>query len=186
MPIKITKEQKKILYVSVVVLLFFVLFWSFIYRPQSGKFLALKQELKEAENKIALILDLTNGEELTVAVKKLRTNLDKAFSQFPKGEEDVIRNLSDEANRLKIKVKNITASGTKMLDVSVQGRNLEELSISMNLSCEYRQIGEYLNILLNKFPILVKVNKLDIKGAGEGKPDLDVDLKLVAYLSKDN
>ncbi|MBM3248619.1 MAG: hypothetical protein FJZ10_04280, partial [Candidatus Omnitrophica bacterium] len=73
MPIKITKEQKKILYVSVVALLFFVLFWSFIYRPQSGKFLALKQELRDTENKIAEILNLTNGEELTVAVKKLKT-----------------------------------------------------------------------------------------------------------------
>jgi len=185
MPIKITKEQKKILYVSVVALLFFVLFWSFIYRPQSGKFLALKQELRDTENKIAEILNLTNGEELTVAVKKLKTNLDKAFSQFPKGEEEVIRNLSVEANRLKIKVKNITSSGTKELDISAQGRRLEDLSISMNLSCDYRQIGEYLNILLNTFPILVRVNQLDIKGAGEGNPNLDVDLKLVAYLSKD-
>lgn len=185
MQIKITKEQKKILYISVIVLVSFVLYLSLIHKPQGRKLLDIRKDLASTENQIADILNLAKGDELTVAVKKLKTDLDKAHSQFPQGEEKVIRRLSDEASRLKIKVKNITSSGAKTLDGEVGGRNIDELFISMNLSCEYRQIGDYLDALINNFPILIKVSQLEIKGVGEGVPELDIDLKLSAYLSKE-
>ncbi|HOX55157.1 MAG: hypothetical protein PHI86_06705 [Candidatus Omnitrophica bacterium] len=185
MQIKITKEQKKILYVSVIVLVSFVLYVILIHRPQGSRLLEIRRDLAGTENQIADILSLAKGNELTVAVKKLKTDLDKAYSQFPQGEEKVIRRLSDEASRLKIKVKNITSSGVKTIDEEIGGRNIEELFISMNLSCEYRQLGDYLNVLINNFPILIKVSQLEIKGAGEGASELDVDLKLSAFLSKE-
>lgn len=186
MQIKITKEQKKILYISAVVLLFFVCFWSFIYRPQGSKFLETKKELAATEKQISEILSLTKGEELSEAVKKLKVSFDKTSGEFSQGEEGLIRNLSDQANRLKIKVKNINTAVSRSLDVQVAGRKLEELSISMNLSAEYRQLGEYLDILRNNLPILVKVTQVDIKGAGEGVPELSIELKLLAYLFKEN
>lgn len=182
---KLTKEQKKIISLSAMVLVFLLIFWIFIYAPQARSFTAIKQELKQAEAQIAEIMSMTAGKELTQAFKDLKTDLVKISGKLPSGEEAVIYNLSESARKLGIEVKNIIPSGKRLLENRVSGYDIEELPISMNLSSDYRAMGEYLNMLRNRFPVLVKVRQLDIKGKGEGRTDLDVALQILAYLSRE-
>lgn len=181
---KLTSEQKKIIYISVIMALFLFFFWAFVYNPQSKKFAAIKRELTETEQQIAQIMSIASGRNLADAVGELNKNLVQVTSMLPAEETTVISSLSQDARRLRIEVKNIIPSGRQVLENKVSGYVIEELPISMSLICEYRVLGEYLNILRNKFPVLVRVKQLYIKGKGEGTPNLDISLQLVTYLAK--
>jgi len=183
---KLTKEQIKIIYISAVVLVFLIIFWIFVYRPQTRELTSIKQELIQAEAQIAEINRLIGDKELTQAAKELNMDFNKIASQLPSGEEDVIDVLSDKARSLSIEVKNITPSGRQVLEDKIAGYNIEELSVSMKIVCEYKVLGEYLNNLRNNLPVLVRVRQINIKGKGEGRPNLEVALEISAYLSKRN
>jgi len=182
--IKLTKEQTKIIYISLIVLGSLLFFWIFIYGPQGSKLTLLKNELANIENQIVEINKITAGKELAQAVMQLKIKFDTIRSQLPRGEEDIIDYLSDQARKLKIEVKNIMPSNKKSLGNKIAGFTIEELPISMSLVCESKILGTYLDILRNDSPILVRVNNLEISGKGEGRALLDISLKILAYLSR--
>lgn len=181
---RLTKEQKKIILISGIAFTAIVIFWIFIYGPQSRKLSAIRKELQYTESQIRNINYLIQGKELSEAVKDLAEQLNRKANLILVSEEDLIHNLSEEARELNIKVKNIKPSG-KQSTHQVAGYNIEESFISMNLSCEFRELGEYLNILRDNFPMLTKIRKLSINGKGEGRANLDVSLHISAYLAKD-
>lgn len=180
---KLTKEQKKIIYISLVVLTFFFSFWIFVYGPQTRKFTSIKEELTQTEARTAEILSIAKGRDLAQAIRDLKINFIEVMGRFPGGEEMVIYNLSETAKKLKIEVKNIVPSTKQLLENKITGYDIEELPISLNLVSEFRSLGEYLNILRNNFPVLIRVRDLDIKGNGEGRALLEVALQISAYLS---
>ncbi len=182
---KPTKEQKKIIYISAIVLVCLLIFWIFVYGPQARSFAAIKRKLQQAESGIAQIMSIAGGRDLAEAVRGLKTNLVKVTGKLPATEQVVIYNLSETARKLKIEVKNIIPSGKRLLENKISGYDMEELPISMNLVSDYRLMGEYLDILRNNFPVLICVRQLDIKGKGEGRTDLDVALQISAYLSRE-
>ncbi|MBU1090370.1 MAG: hypothetical protein KKC42_00815 [Candidatus Omnitrophica bacterium] len=182
--IVITKEQKKILYIAVGVFVFMASFWVFIYIPQSRRLVSLKEELKNVQSQIEEINALAQGRELTEAAENFNRQFAKVSSFLISEDEDVISYLSEQARELKIAVSNISPGGRKPLDKQVVGYDIEELPISMNLICEYKQLGEYLDILKKSYSVLVSLRELNIKGKGEGRYFLDVGLKLSAYLAK--
>jgi Tfp pilus assembly protein PilO len=181
--VRLTREQIKIIYISLIVLVFFILFWLFVYGPQSRRLALIKKELMRAEAQITEIKNLVGKEELAAAVTQLRIKLNTVTSQLPQGEEVVISNLSQDARNLNIEVKNIIPSDTRLLSNRIAGYKIEELPISMKLVCEYNILGRYLEKLRNNFPVLVRIRKIDIVGKGEGKPKLDITLEISAYLA---
>lgn len=181
---KPTKEQKKIIYIGLIVLFSLLSFRFFVYGPQAKRFALMKKELTRTEAQIAEIKSIAEGKDLSQAVKELKIELMQVKSKLPPREEIVIQNLLESAKKLKIEVKNITPSSKRLLEARVGGYDIEELPISMSLVCEYRVLGEYLNILRNSFPILVRLRRLDIKGKGEGQINLDITLQISAYLSR--
>lgn len=183
LPDHLTKEQQKIIYVSLVVFAFFACFWIFIYGPQSRRLAALKADLAQTEGQIAEISRLASGGDLVEAVKALKISLNDATSQIPGEDEVVIQNLLAVAKNLRIEVNNISPAGIKPVEGGVAGYNISELPISMRLSCDYRTLGEYLYMLRKDFPVLVKLRQLEIRGSGEGQINLEINLQLSAYLA---
>jgi len=181
---KLSKEQIKIIYISAIALVFLICFWLFVYSPQSRKLVMIKQQLANTENEIIVITELTKGKEMALAVQDLSVELEDIVSKLPLGEEDVIYNLSEEARNLNIEVQNITPAGRIPLEGEISGYMIEELPIALSLVCDYRQLGDYLEILRNDFPVLVRVRNLDIVGQGEGIPQLEISLGVSAYLVK--
>ena len=181
---KLTKEQKRIIYLGAIILVAIILFWLIIYAPQSRRLRAIKNQLNDAEARIAEITQIAEGEDLSVVVRKYNEQLIGLQNKFPSSEEAVINFLSENARRLKIDVKNITMAANILLKDKIPGYEVEELPISMNLSCDYRSLGEYLSILRNDASILARIRQLGIRGEGEGRPVLNVTLQISVYLSK--
>lgn len=181
----LSREQKKIIYISAVGLVFLFSFLVFVYGPQSRKFAAIKRELSQTENQIKEIMSIVGGRDLPQAVRDLKTRLTNTASKLPSKEDVVISNLSENAKKLNLEVKNIIPANKQLLGNRITGYIIEELPISLSLVGDYRALGEYLNILRNNSPILIRVRQLEIKGKGEGRSDLDIALQISAYLSRE-
>ncbi|MBM3251736.1 MAG: hypothetical protein FJZ11_03030 [Candidatus Omnitrophica bacterium] len=167
-----------------VILAFFFCFWFFVYRPQIRRLISIQREFNDTEAQIVEITQLAHGQDFAQAVKGLEIKFGQLSNLIPKGEDEIINNLSEEARRLKIKVENITSSGGRLLDYQVAGYSVEESPISMNLICEYRQLGEYLKSLRDNFPVLVRIKQVEIQAKGATNPDLEVSLQILAFISK--
>lgn len=183
--LKLTKEQRKIIYISLVVLASLICFWIFIYGPQSRKFTEIKNNLKSTEEQIAGINAITQGKELAEAVKELKTDLIKLAAKFPPGEEVLIQRLSELAKKKGMRLENITPGARKSSGEIVSGYDVEELAITTSLSGEFKALGEYLIALRENFPVLVKIRQINIQGSKEGQVDLSVSLGISAYLAKE-
>lgn len=181
---KLSKEQKKIIYIFSVVGVFFFLFWLFVYIPQNSQLKGIKYKLGLAEAEIEEINRISYGKPLPEAVRDLNLRLQKAALKVPVRDEEVVKELSEAARKLKIVLKNISLSNSFSLASKVPGYKIEELPISIKLNCEYREIGQYLNDLRDNFPVLIKIKSLLIQGGGEGQNNLDVDLQISAFLSE--
>jgi len=96
----------------------------------------------------------------------------------------VINYLSEAARKLRISIKSISLDNNKAEQTQVPGFTIIKLPISLKLNCEYKALGEYLHILRDNSPFLIRVEHLDISGQGEGVASLDVNLKLLGYLTK--
>lgn len=182
---RLTKEQRKIIYISLAALTFLILFWFFIYAPQSKKFNQIKASLAQTDAQINEISGLMAGKDMATAIKELRSKYETIKSRLPDQDEDAVGKIIDEAKKLRIEIKNITPASRIPLGDKVPGFYLEELPISLNFSCDYRMLGEYLNNLRNNSPLLIRIRRVNIKGKGEGVGNLDINLEISAYLGKE-
>lgn len=182
---KLTQEQKKIIYLGIIILFSLFFFWFFIYAPQGKKLALIKNSLRQADTQIAQIHSIIAGRDLAQAVIELKTSLNESTGKLPSDEEGIIDSLSKNARKLNIEIKNIVPSGKRSLADKIPGYAIAELPISLNLVCEFKALGEYLHILSHKLPVLIHLRQLDIKGKGEGRTDLDIALSVLAYLSKE-
>ena len=181
---RLTREQRKIIWFSFIAVVLLLCFWIFVYGSQRKRLSSIKMELASIEAQIAEINRISEGRDLSEAVKDFNEELVEAARLLPSRQEEIIFNLSQEARNLGIEVKSIMPSSKELVESKSSAFDIEELSISIKLSCEFRELGMYLDTLRNNFPVLVRIKQLDIRGTGEGKRILDVDLKISTYLSK--
>lgn len=181
----LSKEQKKIICITAITAIALVFLWSFVYAPQLKRLNSIKEQLKDTDSAIAEVMRFTHGRELSMAIKDLNEQLEEITGILPHTEEGVINNLSESARKSKVEIKNLSFGLKEASEKKIPGYDIEELPISMNLVCEYKSLGEYLNDLRRKIPVLVEIKQLNIKGNGEGRVNLDVFLQISAYLSKE-
>ncbi|MFH1622003.1 MAG: type 4a pilus biogenesis protein PilO [Candidatus Omnitrophota bacterium] len=181
---KLTQKQVKIIIASTIVVLSLFCFIIFIYAPQNKQLRSIKKELSFIESQIEEINKIMQGKELTVAAEELNSQLMEISSSLPANQKEVVSNLSSEAKALQIEIKSINPQEKRLLEDKVTDYHVEELPIAISMRCEYRALGEFLEILRDSFPFLVRVKKITIKREEEGRPNLDVSLNILAYLSK--
>jgi len=181
----LSKAQKNIILLGIAVTVFLLCFWIFIYSPQKNKLSLIKVELANIEAQIEQINKMAGDKDLAEAVKNFNAQLGDASAKFSFSQEDVIASLSKEAKDLNIDIESIKPVGSVPVK-EVTAVNIEELSIAMQLSCGFKDVADYLKILRDNFPALVKINELDIKGSGEGKDMVGVNLQISVYLAKSN
>ncbi len=183
--LEITKTQKKIIIFSLGGLFLFGFAWFFIYFPQSKRVKTIERKLSSTEADIAEIISITKNRDLGDAVRDFRIELSNLSKQLPRRDDVIIAALTKAARDLNVKINNISFSTRRLSEKQVPGLKIEEIPITMRLVCEFRSLGQFLTLLRSNFPILIKVEKLDIQGQ-EGKPNLsEITLEVVAYLSKE-
>jgi len=181
---KLTQEQKKIIAGGIIALITLALFIVFIYGPQSRKFAEAKRSLEDVEAQIDEIMNITKGRELPEVARDLRAEFTRLKEKFAAEEDDIVYQLAESAKKAGIEVKNIDPAESRPLGISVAGYAVAELPITIEMSCDYRALGEYLDMLSNKFKYLIRVKDLSVNGRGRGRPDLGIVLHVKAFLSQ--
>jgi Tfp pilus assembly protein PilO len=179
-----TREQKKIIYIALLVLAFLIVFWVFIYIPESRKYRQQQEEIRQTEGQVAEITQIAAGRELGRAVRDLRLELGRLLNRLPAQDETAIAAISQAAKKRELSLKSINPRDEKVVDAGIGGYTIKELPISLSLVAEYRSLGEFLNDLAESSDIFVRLRSLRISGSGEGQLGLDVQLELSAYLSE--
>lgn len=178
---RITKEQKKIVIVSGIGFVCLIVFWTFIYLPSRREVASLRKRTLSVESQIAAIKKVPQGKELTDVVKDLKIKLDQSKSYLPESDEAVRNDLSREADKLGITIKDISLLAEKSIEKPIAGFQIQELRISIKLVSDLRNFTEFLNVLRNKFPYLVKVEEIIIKNTKPQDLDIDISIEILAY-----
>lgn len=183
--IRLSKEQKKIIYIGLILAAALLLFVFFIYAPQQRKLRQIRDELNRAEGQIQEVHQLTAGRELTEAVRDLNIQLKNISQKMLAQEDSLINNLNSQAKALRIDIRDLDPGDKILLPNKAIGYDVYELAVAMNITGEYRELGEYLGNLEGDFPALLRINKIDINGKGMGNVNLSARLGLSAYLLKE-
>lgn len=184
--INLTKGQQKIIYLLLILIVALILFLFLIFIPQKRRLSEIKSELRNTESQISDITQLTQGQDLSETVKKIDQQLANAISALPKNDELVIKYLSKNARKLEIDIKNMSLAGKINIDHKIAGYVIEELPITLSLSCNYKALSEYLKLLRQDSAILVKIKQVNIASKGQGRPALQVNLGLSAFLAEES
>lgn len=181
---RIVREQNKYIYIGLIIFFLLFCFWFFIYLAEARRFNRIRSESALIENRIEEILSIAKGKNLALAIQGLRVDLTNLRNKLAAGDEAVIYNLSEAAKKSRLTVRSINRGSKQLLENKIPGYIVEELLVSLNLSGEYKEIGEYLRNLKEDFPLLVQVKQIEMKGKGEGQDDLEATLQVGAYLCR--
>ncbi len=182
---ELTKEQKKIIYIGVILAASLVLFIFFIYAPQQRKLRQIRTELSRTEAMVRQIHQLTAGRDLKEAVKDLNLELKNVSAKLLIQEASLINNLTSQAKAPRIDIRDLDPGDKILLPNKAIGYDVYELPLAMNITGEYREIGEYFGRLSDDFPALIRINKVYISGKGSGNVNLSASVNLSAYLLKE-
>lgn len=167
---RISKQQKTILIMSGIVAGTILIFLFFIYLPKNTRMKQLKAELAEAKTAINNIKRIT-GEKasLDVAIEMYDRKIKELKLRLPQREEGTIRDLAAEAGKMGIKILSINPSVAVdcKLPVNIKGYKCKELAISMEFKTSYKKFGDYIELVREKIPAVVKFEQVNIKREGE-------------------
>ena len=179
---RITKEQAKIIILTLVLFILIIGFIFFIYSPQRLKLDSIKNNLTIAEAQIFQFNKLTQGEDLSKVVQDLNQGIKGIAASLPKSDENIIRYLSEATQDLGIEIQNLVPSEGEVLENPVAGYYIKKQKITMNILCDFKKLGKYLYIIRDEIPLMINVDGLMIEGQGEGEQELKIQLKFSAFL----
>ncbi len=181
-------NQKNIgIMLSVVIVAFFI-FWFFIYSPKRRQMKKIEFEYKTIRKDIKKIEAIAGGEEkLDISLEMLDKKLKMLEEKLPQSEEITFKELSGFANRSGIEVVSLTPKGITESSIqgNIPGYKCMELSIGMDLRCTYKTLGEYLRLLQEDFPTLVRIKSISMskeKPGDKTDPALRAHLVLTMYM----
>lgn len=186
----ITKRQKKILEIVVIIAAAFALFVIFIYLPLRREFVKVKGEFQTTETEVNQIRKMAGGKKsLEETILSLRSRLDSLDKKFPKEDEVVLRELSSLLARLNIEVTSFRPERKSVITdmenaplPAIKGCSIQEMPILLSLKTSYKKAGEFFRALKQDFPIYVRVNSIRIKKIQDKSELLDIDIDLDTYL----
>ena len=187
--INISENQKKIIILSGIGVMVFLLFWIFLYLPASNEINNLKSELTSTEQQIqgieAFLSGTRNRDE---AVRLLKEQQQYLSNRFPQKEEESLKLIPEFARKNNIEVISLDP-GTKseFLDESgkqliIDGKVVYYLPITMEMGCFYKDLVKYLLELKNNLPSFVSVINLNVKKTDQVSGRVRANVEFNLYL----
>lgn len=183
---KLSPSQKKVMLSGLSMAALFLGLWVFVYLPQQRQAMLIRSELLGVEKQIRQIESLMSGAKIIGGdAKSLKEKYHKLKGKFPRQEEDGITALSAFARRHNIEVLSFNPQSRRALldenkqPLSLGGRPLEVISVSLELKASYKNLIGYLQALRESFPVFNSVESLRVTR------DKDAPEKLNALLNVD-
>lgn len=187
--IDITQDQKKIIIMSFVVLFVFLLLGVFLYLPSFTQIKNLKNEVVSTEQQIQAIETLLVGPQgRDEAIRLLKKKQQYLSTRFPQKEEESLRFIPEIARKMNIEFISLyPGSKTEFLDESgkqvvIEGKLVNYLPITMEVSCYYKDLVKYLLDLKDKLPAFINVISLNVQKESQLTGKVRANLEFNLYL----
>lgn len=185
----LSPSQKKIIIISLVVVLAFLFFLLFIYLPTKNTVLKIKSELFDKERQIQEIETmLGDAKSLDEGIRLLKERHQRINKKFPQKEEEGIKILSDFARKLNIQILSIEPKPKQeFLDennnkVTIEGMTCQSLLVSIEMSCLYKDLVRYIQVLKESLPAFFTIETLKINKDKSGTLRLNVKFDINLYI----
>ncbi|MCF7908234.1 MAG: hypothetical protein K9L86_05145 [Candidatus Omnitrophica bacterium] len=187
---QITQSQKKIIIITVIVLLAFIIFWSLIYSPSRKKVAALKLELANIEKEVSDIEKIAlEAGSLEKGITLLKERFSALEGKFPVKEEEALSKISDLARQSNISIisfkpgaKQAVLQGKKEA-LAIGQRICQSILVAIEINCTYTELVQYIERLRSELLALVTVERIEIiKDSSAKDRKLKVSLDFKIYL----
>jgi hypothetical protein len=181
--LNLDKTQKTIMLAALAVIACVFIFWLAVYNPARDKMRRLENEFTSVKAEIEKIEKASGGEEnIDLAYEKLYKKF-VALEERVSGEKtDILSALSSEADAMGIEVLAVRPEKTRdsRISMNIEGRSLSETPVLMNIRCDFKRLGMYLEFIKERINGLVNMESIDIKRAREDG-QLDIWLNINVY-----
>ncbi len=180
-------NQKNIMIMLVSIIATFFVFWFFVYSPKRKQTKEIKSEYEAMKKDIKEIESMAGGGMLDASLPLLDKKLKVLEKKLPPSEETTLKEIASFANRSGIDVISLTPHAIKKspMQGDIPGYECMELSIMMDLRCTYKTLGEYLRLLQEEFPTVVRIKNISMskeKSADKTDSALRARLVLIMYM----
>lgn len=180
-------NQKNIVIMLVSIIATFFVFWFFVYSPKRKQTEKIKSEYEAIKKDIKEIESMAGGGMLDASLASLDKKLKILEEKLPRSEETTLKEISSFANRSGIDVISLMPHSIEKSPIQgdVPGYVCMELSIIMDLRCTYKTLGEYLRLLQEEFPTVVRIKSVSMskeKPADKADSTLKAHLLLIMYM----
>lgn len=187
--IKFSQSQKKIITISLLVVVVFLVFLFFIYLPSRDTVIKIKSELLSCENQIQEIKTIVSGvKSQGEGIRILKEKLKGLDNKFPSKEEEASKMLSALARKVNIEIISVKLESKKELidennnKIGIEEKTCQSILVSMEIKCPYKDLISYIRALKESLPALVTVEALRISKDGPQPLTLNVTLTLNLYI----
>ncbi len=184
------KYTQKALVLLVGVVLLLGAFHFSVYRPKSAHLADLQKEEKDLDKKIAdLQVKKAKLPRIEEEIKIARRQLSRLKEQYPKTIESIYQAINSAAEEVGFEIlKTEMRENPKMAGGKTA---VKEYEIAIQARSPYRALGDFIYEITNS-PVAISVSGLkivrgDMKVSEFDKvPELDIELSLTAYLTKED
>lgn len=185
----ILKLPKRLAIISAIFTGCILMLLIFIYLPQRNRMHQLYTQLMEIEDKLKSISSIIEGaEQPDININRLKNKISNLKQKLPQREEYALKAFSDEAHKLNIQLVSVKPKDKQVyLDekekpVRLDNMVLYKLSILLEIVCDYKSLGKYLeNLQREDFPRLVTVEELKLNKDRNLFPRLRINLLINMY-----
>ena len=182
---RISRSQKRIIIVSMAVLVVFLAVWGGMYVPTQEWIDRLKKDLDGIERQIREIeAMITDGKEMGEGIRLLEGRYQQLISKFPSREETALTSLFDLASRVNMEITSIRSQVKRLCrqPVTTEGKSCYEVPLSLELRGSYQGLVEYIGLLRESLPAFITFEKINIYPGKSGTSELSISLEIQLYL----
>ena len=186
---KINSPQKKIIFITLIIIFTFMIFWFFIYLQSNNVVHKIKAELAGLETQLLEIeTAMSEGRSMQENITLLIDRARELENKFPGGEENGLSEISDLANKLNIEIISFKPQpktefiGQDGQGIVIEGKTCRRLAVSIGMRCAFGDLVKYITALSDKLPVFVSIDNLKINKDNSGAAKLNIVLELSLYL----
>jgi len=187
--IDITDSQRKIIIISLSVLVIFLLLCVLLFLPASKEIEILKNELISTDQQIQGIEILIAGSQSRdEAIRLLKEKQQYLSNKFPKKEEESLRLIPEIARKMNIDVISMQpGSRSELLDetgkqIVIENKVANYLPITLEVSCYFKDLVKYALELKAILPAFTNVNSLRIRKENQLTGKIRANIEFNLYL----
>ena len=174
---------RKVLLSLLLVFILPALFLLLVGRPRAREYSRLQAQEKKLNHEImAAQREVNLLPDTMKEIEFLRGRLARLKRQYPRTIEPFYEQISGTAKKVGLDILSMVSVSSPHPEKKEQA--VEERFVQIEARCSYQVLGEFLDEL-SQLPVAVSISALTLAGKKSSLPQLEVEMRLTTYLSRE-